>query len=52
MAARSEAIAYDRLDHFIGAGLWDSSPLEATLWSQANEMVGGDVAGLVSSLRM
>lgn len=42
MAARSEAIAYDRLHHFIGAGLWDSVPLEATLWSQADDLVGGE----------
>lgn len=33
MAARLDTIAYDRLHHFIGAGLWDSAPLEATLWS-------------------
>lgn len=28
MAARAEALSYDRLHHFIGAGLWDSAPLE------------------------
>lgn len=32
MAARSDGIPYDRLHHFIGAGLWDSAPLEAPLW--------------------
>lgn len=47
MAARSEAIPYDRLHHFIGAGLWDSSPLEATLWSQADALVGSDKAWLI-----
>jgi SRSO17 transposase len=47
MAARSDAVSYDRLHHFIGAGLWDSAPLEATLWSQANELVGGDKAWLI-----
>lgn len=26
------------------AGLWNSAPLEATLWSQADELVGGDGA--------
>ena len=31
MAARSDAIPYDRLHHFIGAGLLDSAPLDATL---------------------
>ena len=50
-AARSEAIAYDRLHHFIGAGLWDSAPLEATLWSQADELVGGDGAWLIITRR-
>lgn len=30
--------------HFIGAGLWDSAPLEATLWDQADKLVGGDEA--------
>lgn len=47
MGARSEAIPYDRLHHFIGAGLWDSSPLEATLWSQADALVGSDKAWLI-----
>lgn len=27
MAARSDAIPYDWLHHFIGAGLWDKDPL-------------------------
>jgi len=47
IAARSDDIAYDRLHHFIGAGLWESAPLEATLWSQANELLGGDKAWLI-----
>jgi len=47
MAARSDAISYDRLHHFIGAGLWDSTPLEATLWGQADKLVGGDEAWLI-----
>lgn len=47
MAARSDAIPYDRLHHFIGAGLWDSAPLEATLWSQADQLVGGGKAWLI-----
>lgn len=47
MAARSDAIPYDRLHHFIGAGLWDSAPLEATLWKQADELLGGDGAWLI-----
>lgn len=47
MAARVDAVSYDRLHHFIGAGLWDSAPLEATLWQQADELVGGDEAWLI-----
>ena len=47
MAARADAIPYDRLPHFIGAGLWDSTPLEATFWQQANELVGGGKAWLI-----
>lgn len=46
-AARSDAVSYDPLHHFIGAGLWDSAPLEATLWNQADELVGGDKAWLI-----
>src|SRR3546814_8605728 len=44
MAARTGEVGYDRLHHFIGAGLWDSAPLEATLWGQADALVGGDKA--------
>lgn len=47
MAARADALSYDRLHHFIGAGIWDSAPLEATLWRQADELVGGDKAWLI-----
>ncbi len=41
MAARADALSYDRLHHFIGPGIWDSAPLEATLWRQADGLVGG-----------
>lgn len=41
MAARADALRYDRLHHFIGAGVWDNAPLEATLWRQADALVGG-----------
>jgi len=44
MAARADAISYDRLHHFIGAGLWDSKPLEAALWQHADGLVGGEEA--------
>jgi len=45
-AVRADALSYDRLHHFIGAGLWDSAPLEARLWRQADALVDGDKAGL------
>jgi len=47
MAARADAVSYDRLHHFIGAGVWDSAPLEATLWQQADDLVGGEKAWLI-----
>ncbi|MBB3862966.1 SRSO17 transposase [Novosphingobium hassiacum] len=47
MAARVDAVSYDRLHHFIGAGVWDSAPLEATLWQQADDLVGGENAWLI-----
>jgi SRSO17 transposase len=47
MAARAEALSYDRLHHFIGAGPWDSAPLEATLWRQADVLVGAHKAWLI-----
>jgi SRSO17 transposase len=47
MAARMDEVSYDRLHHFIGAGLWDSAPLETCLWRQADTLVGGDKAILI-----
>jgi len=47
MAARADALSYNRLHHSIGAGLWDSAPLEARLWRQADALVGGDKAWLI-----
>jgi SRSO17 transposase len=47
MAARADAISYDRLHHFIGGGVWDSAPLEATLWQQADDLAGGENAWLI-----
>lgn len=29
-------IPYYRLYHFVNAGVWDSAPLEAALWRQAD----------------
>jgi SRSO17 transposase len=47
MAERMDEVSYDRLHHFIGAGLWDSAPLEDCLWRQADTLVGGDTALLI-----
>jgi SRSO17 transposase len=47
MAARAGEISYDRLHHFIGAGLWDSKPLEEALWQNADSLVGGEDAWLI-----
>ena len=47
MAARPDAIPYDRLHHFIGAGLWDSAPQGCFEWGQADELVGDDEAWLI-----
>lgn len=47
MAARVDEVSSDRLHHFIGAGIWDSAPLEACLWQQADALVGGDKAWLI-----
>ena len=47
MAARTNEVSYDRLHHFIGSGVWDSAPLEATLWQQADDLVGSDKAWLI-----
>jgi len=38
---------YDRLHHFIAAGVWDAAPLEAELLVQADRMIGGEDAVLV-----
>lgn len=47
MAARADGISYDRLHHFIGAGMWDTSPLEAALWHHADALLGGADAWLI-----
>jgi SRSO17 transposase len=47
MAAKADDISYDRLHHFIGAGVWDSAPLEAELWQQADALVGGEDSWLI-----
>ena len=47
MAARTDAVGYDRLHHFIAAGIWDSAPLEAALLREADRLVGGPDSYLV-----
>src|SRR5215472_14481934 len=47
MAERLAPGEYDRLHHFVAAGVWDAAPLEAELLVQANRLVGGDEAVLV-----
>ena len=42
MAARLAPGDYDRLHHFIAAGVWDAAPLEAELLMQADRLVGSD----------
>jgi SRSO17 transposase len=46
MAARVGDVGYDRLHHFIAAGVWDSGPLEAALLKEADRLVG-DRAGFL-----
>ncbi|WP_425277345.1 transposase [Methylorubrum extorquens] len=41
MAARAEGVSYDRLHHFIAAGIWDAAPLEQALVAQADRLVIG-----------
>ena len=47
MAARADGISYDRLHHFIAAGIWDQAPLERALVAEADRLVGGPDAVLV-----
>jgi len=47
MAARAHGVSYDRLHHFVAAGVWDAEPLEAALLTEAARMVGGEDAFLV-----
>ena len=47
MAERFAPGGYDRLHHFVAAGVWDAAPLEAELLVQADRLVGGGDAVLV-----
>ena len=46
-AARAGEVGYDRLHHFVSAGVWDAEPLEAALLAEADRQVGGKDAFLV-----
>ena len=47
MAERLAPGDYDRLHHFVSAGVWDAAPLETELLTQADRLVGGSDAVLV-----
>ncbi|WP_246689525.1 IS701 family transposase [Methylobacterium sp. WL19] len=47
MAARADGVPYDRLHHFIAAGIWDEAPLQQALLREADRLVGGSDAVLV-----
>src|SRR5436305_15089215 len=47
MAERLALGECDQLHHFIAAGIWDATPLEAELLVQADKLVGGSDAVLV-----
>ena len=48
MAERLALGDYDQLHHFIAAGVWDAGPVEAELLVQADKLVGGSDAVLVT----
>lgn len=47
IAVRLAPDHYDRLHHFISAGVWDAAPVEEELAIHANRMVGGSDSVLV-----
>lgn len=47
MALRDGRIGYDQLHHFVSAGVWDATPLEAELARQADALPGGEAGFLV-----
>ncbi len=47
MAERLALGEYDRFHHFIAAGVWDATPVEAELLVQADRLVGGSDAVVV-----
>ena len=49
MAERFAPGGYDRLHHFVAAGVWDAAPLEAELLIQADKLVDRKSTRLNSS---
>ena len=47
MAARTGEAGYDQLHHYVAAGVWDSTPLEQALLSEADRLVGDQAGFLV-----
>ena len=47
IAARWSKIPYNRLHHFVSAGVWDIAPLEAALWLHGNHLAGGPRSFLI-----
>ncbi|GJE55572.1 IS701 family transposase ISBj9 [Methylobacterium thuringiense] len=47
MAARADGVPYDRLHHFIAAGIWNKAPLQQAFLGEADRLVGGSDAFLV-----
>jgi SRSO17 transposase len=41
-------VSYDQLHHFIGSGVWDAAPLESALLDEADKLVGGEDAWLIT----
>jgi len=41
MAARDGGVSYDQLHHFIGSGVWDAAPLEASTAHRSRQVGGG-----------
>jgi hypothetical protein len=52
MAARTDAVSYDQLHHFIGSGVWDAAPLEAALLVEADKLVGGGLSDILCLRRI
>ena len=46
MAAREGAVGYDQLHHFVAAGTWDRTPVDAVLLKEADRLVGSGDAFL------